>query len=336
MLNLEKQLEKEVFKLREKVKGKKGEIVFCLREFNLTESITGDFIPPYSEDFYYYETGIINGKIKKKEYSKMENIALPCFDFKIKNCYCVFGDYSVSIDRKLKGFINKFQNSFYFKIEDLENLKQGKLLIDLKDFRVSLNNLLTQYDNHEPELKNFNLLIGNEEVENFLKKRKIENYQELFGVLKNQDEVKKKIDSHYLVKREELGKKLIVLANEITNEFREIESLEDNVMHASFLIEKGQDETNRYWNKEEVIYYYKIKDNVLKNLKSLNEFLEKGKKLYNLNSEPLINGETIGFPEKISFNSYSIWLKNNLISDINKTFKKIDSYLTEEEKKANC
>ena len=339
----DKFLEKLFGEINEEVSKKKGETIFVSRDFEVPGEITGDFFPPMPRNYHYYEAGIIDGELEKTEKLKTINLGTNLnkgMGMSEIN-YHTFGIASIPVQRKLEGFLNF--NSFQFDIKDLERINSGEILISIEDlYRSNLGIFFpdlfsTQcYDGVKSfKFKDFNLLIGEEKIGQFLKKRGIRNPERLFITLKKPNSVKNWIDSHYYKERKELGENLAISANKIANMFREVEGLEESVMHASFFREADQDGSIfSYWDCQEVNSYFELKEKISKNLETLKPLLQKGWKLYEEESLPFIDGKIIGFPEKISFNSYHSWLKHDLMGEIENTFGKIDSYLKEEKEKA--
>jgi hypothetical protein len=344
MQHLEEQLQKAISDLTERIKQHEGGVVLCLRDLSVTGRVTEDFVGPMSSNSSYYEAGIILGEMKENESPKMERIDLPDFELRKggedRPHHYIWNHYSVPIDRKLTGFINLLQNSFQFDIKDLEGLKQGELAIDLMDFQ-SLTPILSLL-NHSSNLRRTNFLIGDEEVEKFLSERSVGNVEEFFNILKNPELVKERIDKHYYGERKELGKKLVITTNEIANAFRIVQNLEDNVMHTRFSWGYDSDD-KRYpsWDefrRESVERYYGLRNLILEKIQVLNGYLKQGiedSKLYAFTNEPFIEGDFIGFPEKIDFHSYSKWITSSFIPDISGTFEKLDNHLREERQKAS-
>ncbi|MCX6747093.1 MAG: hypothetical protein NTU63_03085 [Candidatus Pacearchaeota archaeon] len=341
MQGFEEKLQKAVSDLTERVKQHQGQVAFCLREFSVSGETTGDFIPPMSDDSYYYETGIINGEMQKNENSKMNRIDLP--DFKLRKGgedrphHYIGGYYSIPVDRKLKGFVNSFRDGFQFDIKDLEELKQGNLLIDLRDFEEVSNALSFLFHDRTSHLTRADILIGDEEVGRFLSERKIKNVQELFEILQDETTTKSKIFSYYYDERMEFGEKLTITANEVANMFRGIRGLEESVMRASLSLEYEDGHSYPKWDdlhRGSVEKYLGLKEVVLKKIKVLNQQLEEGKKLYAATNLPMIKGEVIGIPTEIAFSSYSLWLEDS-VSGIRQTLNKIDGCLSEERQKTN-
>ncbi len=341
MQSLEKQIKKTVSELGEKISKRKGEIILSFREFYVPKD--GGCFGSHGDKFNYYETGIITGEMQKNEAPKMKDIDLSHFKLKIaghESNYCIWGDYSIPVDRKISGFINNFGNNFYFDIKDLEELKPGQVLIDTtRDFGSSLTILDLLNDHRKSELKKTDFLVGNEEIEKFLIEKKIENSGELFKILQNPESVKRQIENYYFGKREQLGEKLAITANEIMNAFRKVKSLEDNIMRAYYVRENDQGGSDiSHWDEshvEEVHQYSDLKIQINSIVPIINNQLEKGKELFFIIQQPFIDGTTIGFPEKTSFNKYFNWLKNSLLPEINNTFEKIDSYLNRQQKEAH-
>lgn len=342
---MQKLEDKFLKKIKEEISKKKGEAIFVSRDFEIPGEVRGDFVGPIPREFHHYEAGIIEGELEKTEKIKTINLGTNLNEGMGMSeiNYHVFGISSIPVERKLEGFLNNFQNPFQLDIKDLESIKPGEILISHEDLYKlkGIHYLSDMFSTQRYDLdkgfkfKDFNLLIGDEKIEQFLKKREIRNPERLFVTLKKPDSVKNWIDSHYFKERKELGENLAISSNKIANMFREIKRLENRVMHANFIRERGQDETYTYWDRDEVEDYSKLKDKISKNLEILKPLLEKGWKLYEEESLPFIDGNIIGFPEKISFNSYHSWLKHHLIGEIENTFGRIDSYLKREREKAS-
>jgi hypothetical protein len=247
----------------------------------------------------------------------------------------IFGNYSIPIDRKLSGFVNTFGKSgFDFDIKDLEGLKQGQILLDVRDFEDSLLLVLLDRD-RTSNLTRTDILIGNEEVEKFLKEKRIENYQEILNILEHPGFTRGRIEQYYDKQREELGRNVVITSYEIANAFRKVQELENSVMCAHFGWDF--DARGRCWSAGgNVGRYLGLREQISNKIKILNEYLKEGKenpKLYAFTNDPLIDGEIIGFPEKTAFSSYYNWITDSFIPDINSTLEKLDSHLREERQK---
>jgi hypothetical protein len=344
MLRLEEQLQKAVADLTEKVKQHKGEVAFCLREFSVMGRDTGGIMGPSSHDSHYYETGIITGEMQKNKDPEMERINLPDLTLRRggedRPHHYLWGHYSVPVDRKLTGFVNLFQNIFQFDIKDLEELKQGNLSIDLRDFDISDPLLFLLHHDRDSHLRRTDFLIGDEEVERFLKEKKFRNYPELFSVLKNPVSVEGRISEHYSQEAKELGEKIVITANEVASAFRKVQALEENVMKATYGWKVDYDERYAAWDdfhREQVDKYQGLREVISKNIKTLKEQLlkEENPKLLKIANFSLLDGEIIGFPARVLVNDYLNYIKKYLIPEIEGTFAKIDSYLSEQRKKAS-
>ncbi len=335
MQMLEEQIEKSAGDINEKIKQHPGEVAFFLRQFSVKGEVTGGFLPPSSSNFHYYESGIIKGEIQKNENPKMKRIDLPGFilekDGEDRSHHYLWDNYTLPVDRRIEGFIES--NRFLMSIDDLEGLKEGNLLISLNDLYKNSNFFLK----HDlSNLKRTDILIGNEDVEKFLKERRIENYQELFDVLKNHGFVFRKIADYHYKEREAFGKEFILISNEIANSFRTIKAIEDRVMHARYVRETDQDGSNiSGWDdshRENIYQYIDLREKIFSRLNIMDAQLKKGKKLYAATNIPALDGKIVGFFGDVGFYEQSAWTEKSLIPDIKKTFEKIDSYLNEQQK----
>jgi len=64
----EEVIEKNIGELEEKVGKNQGEVILTFRRIYLgTEKESGDMIPPHSYHGDYFETGVINGKLERRE-----------------------------------------------------------------------------------------------------------------------------------------------------------------------------------------------------------------------------------------------------------------------------
>ena len=334
---LDERLQKVVSDLEEKVKKHQKQVIFCLREFEIAGEVTGDFVPPQTDYFYHYEAGIINGKLQLADQKKllMDILTVPLFGMEY-NTYHLLGSHFIPVDRKIARTERYFQDVLHFDIKELEEIKQGQIIIDLHDFVLS-DSLHSASGHRKSKLKKTNLLIGDKEVEKFFKEKRIKNYNEFFDVLKNPQFVKERIDKHYWNVRKKIGEDLAVTANEIINTFRKIQSLESSLMSATYGLKGNYDEHYFGWDdshKGQVDEYYGLKNFISKNIEILKTCLKEGEKLYSATLVPSIKGEIIGFPKEITFDSYSTWINNSLIFDINKVFGKIDTYLHKQIEKA--
>lgn len=321
-------IEERISEIGEKVKQKKGELILSLRELCFPGEVTGDFIPPQPENSFYYEAGILNGEIQEK--ADYFNLRFPALFLKENPSYFMTTQYSIPIDRKIQGFLT-FLNSFNFDVEkDLEQIKDGEVSFGILELE---NN--NSFFKHDSPLQKFSLLIGDKEVENFLKEREIRNTEEFFDTFYNTEKIDGKISRHHFDERKKFGNDLSVIANYIAQDFEKVKKLEGGVMNAKYIIEADQDGTNRYWDNSNVNHYHSLKSQILIEVEAITKKLETGKKLYTKTNFPLIDGRIIGFPGAVIFSEYSRWLKDEFIPEIKQTFEKIDKHLREEEKNGN-
>ena len=197
---------------------------------------------------------------------------------------------------------------------------------------LELPHISSDLASENSNLKDFHFVIGDKEVENFIKQKEIKNYQELFEILKKPEYVKSKLNEHYSNEMEKLGIKLVITANEIANEFREVKSLETSVMNTHLTEDYDADSRKiKKWDKEDLVNkYFTLKRGILNKIeKRLDKYLE-DQTYRKIDSSFWINGENIGFPENIEFRGYASWLMKEFIPSINKTFEKIDNYLENE------
>ncbi len=101
------------------------------------------------------------------------------------------------------------------------------------------------------------------------------------------------------------------------------------------MVERGQNETNRFWSTDAVGIYFGLKREIMGNIEKIEKFLDEGEKLYKSTTLPSIDGKIIGFPATVSFSDYSAYL-NHFMKKISKTFNEIDNYLIKEKKENNC
>ena len=345
MPSLNEIIDEKVSKISEKVKSKQGEIVLCFREFSIPSQNTGCFPAP-SHDFSHYEAGIINGEVQQLPEMKTEFIDLDKGLWVMKahnsiSSYLAMGNHVIPVDRKLDSYL-PFFNDFQFDMEKLEHLQQGQILIDNRGLAESIDELSAYFGTlrHAGYNRRFNLLIGDEEVNNFLTvERRIGNSHELFSVLKDKIHTDAKIKEHYYEKRKSLGKSLVVTTNIIANAVQEIREMEDNLMNAKFVWISDYDNGYRNWDDShnaQVCRYEKLKIQISEKRKDLISQLGEGEKLYEKGKivEPLISGYVVGYPSTLTFDYYSHWIKSNFVPQVEQTFAKIDSYLKEQREKA--
>lgn len=323
-------LAKKVSDITKRINNSRGEPVLCFRDFSTPGEVTGDLIPPISNEYQHYEAGVINGKVRTVPglISEMITLEEPFGRWGSETFYSVIGSHLIPIDRKLEGFVNF---GFRLDIENLEKIGPGEILIDEIGVDQTMDTSL--YQSH---LRSFNLLIGSGEIENFLEGRKIKNYHELLDILKNPEE---RIEGYYHKKRDELDRNLVITANNIANLFRSVQALEKGVMHANWVPTWDEDGHSYHgWDKFSgrfVQGYQKLREDISHEIRVLGEYLKEGTENPRLYVPRDIGGIIIGFPGRTTFDSYSAWIKDSLFKSINETFERLDTHLTEERDKSN-
>lgn len=323
-------IEEKVSEIKEKVHNNQGKTIFCFRKFSRSEGM-GPCHTSLSWDSHHYNAGIINGELINgglNEDGKILRIDIPTFSLERDNdYYTLFGKFSIPVKRKLSGFLT-LTNSFHFDKEDLENIHDGDIFFnDLELIPQSY------WVNHKSILTDFSLLIGDDEVNNFFKERKIKSEQ-FFETLYLPEEVEKKIAIANYKEKENFGDELVKSVNKLTTTFDQIKGIESDVLRARYIVEKDQDCVNRYWdNNGEVCTYLDLRNIIRKQISNINTQLDKGSSYYPSGTDlPLIKGHEIGFPGMVTFLAYKNWLDEK-ISEMKNTFDKIDSYLREGEKR---
>ena len=330
---------------RQKIKGinkrmleHKGEVIFCFRELQVPGEVTGDFIPPQSDKYCYYEGGILQDGMNVLESPLGQSLRLwPSFDGSADYYYT--GNFSIPVHRKMAGFAHSYLR-FMVDIEDLEKIADGEILIGIKELpgkefeKYRQGGKLFGYRN-KPSLENFHLLIGDNEAGDFLSKKRTENWEEVFDFLKNPEVVKTKIDNHYGEERKKLAKDVVLLVHEIDGTNKFVKSVEQDVLSAHMFYEREQSGGNFTWDEQaKVVWDYRSSEKHLEKLVSrLNEKIEgQGKISLSLLDE--IRGDVLGFPVAIPTNEYLKWVTGSLLPEVNERLNKISSYLCEEEEKA--
>ena len=331
MQGLEEQLEKAISNLTERVKQHQGEVAFCLREFTIPGEVTGDFLPPIPHDYYHYNAGIITGEVQRNEEPKFDIIKLPHMTLRPMGAHepddFIWGNYSIPVDRNLKGFANAFGNlHFNISTEALEGISSGQILLDIRDFEDQTLIALLDRD-RTSHLTRTDILIGNEEVEKFLKEKQFKDYQEFFDILRNPVFVEGKISEYYSQKARRLGEEIVITGNFVSNTFRKVKELEEGVMHAHYISGASSDEKS--WDKEEEVdAYHGLKRVISRNLETLKKQLLKMEdpRLKSKNFQ-FFDGEAIGFRARVLVSDQIGYLRGTMIPEIEGTLEKIDSYL---------
>lgn len=322
--DLEERLKENISQINNKINERRGEVILCARDFYVPGEITGDFAPPVGQNYYHYEAGLIGGRIKKEENTIRINPLIPSLSLNpLERSYSLIGDYSIPIKRKISGFINA--DSFYWKIKDLENIKDGE---------ISINSLreLSNIKLKDKYLREFSLLIGNEEVRNFLNQRKIKNPEELFKTLQNEDFVNDKIDKYYTGKRTELANELVWISSDLKRLKNELDSIRENVLSSNLSTSLGQDGVETEWSNDSVYSLYDLKKKKIEIEENLPKLFKRAKEI-NLSALEKISGEVIGFPASITVNEF-VDYTNSLLSSVTKLFQEMGAHIKEQEKKA--
>lgn len=346
MPSLNEIIGEKVSEISEKVKNKQGEMILCFREFSIPGPNTGDFIGPLSHDFSQYEAGIINGKMEDLPEMKTQIINLDKGLWITKapapiSSYLAMGNHVIPVDRKLEGFTSPLLASFTFKIEELENLRQGEILIDSRGLAESVDELSLYMGtmSHRDYHRRFNLLIGDKEVNQFLLEKKIQGSQDLVDILKNKSHSEAMIQDYYSEKAKDIGKTLVITTNAIANAIEEIREMETNLMHAKYGYISGYDGGYFNWDEAhnaQVSRYGKLKDLISGKKEILEAQLKEAEGLYRNKKvqEPMIDLSIIGFPTTIlPFEFYANTTRYKLIPQMEETLTKIDSYLKEQKER---
>jgi hypothetical protein len=333
-LSLDEQLQKAAYDLGEKVKQHQNEAIFCLREFEIAGEVTGDFIGPISDEFYHYEAGIIKGELQLADQKKqlLDIFTIPLFGMNHETHH-LYGSHFVPVDRKISKTERYFQNALYFDIKELEKIKSGQIILDMHDF-VRSNPMDLSLDRKESRLKKINLLAGNDEVKEFLKEKKIRNYNELFEILHNPSCAQERVDAHYNRERKNLADKLVKTMHEINEIDINAEEIEERVMKATFRREAEQHGSYLTWGEDTgVIENYRKLNNAFGNMQAeFGEILNEGEKI-KLGTLKEIRADVIGFPAGVPPDEYILFAKG-MISSAAKRMKNMNKHIAEEEKKA--
>lgn len=332
--------QKRVDEISEKVTRNKGQIIFCSRGIQVPGAFTGDFIPPIPGTYYPYEAGIISGKIDFPDNPPNKSInlidRLEIMPGRGTN-YSYEGFLSVPIHRKMSGFIYQY-NRIQFDIECLEKLTDGHIFAGLNELpyeEFEKRRLIKElYDSDRaPKLENFRLLIGDDEVLSFLIEGRIANWKEFTDILKNPEEVERRIHEHYDKKKKGLAEDILLAGQELNTSRKKIIHIEKKVLNAHLYREMGQDGSCLTWGEETgaVNQYYNLRGGVnilISNLEKLTEKYDEVK----LESIPEIRGEVIGFPGGVSPKDYFVWV-NTLVLQIKEEISRINLHLNGEKKK---
>lgn len=329
----------EIEGINKRILEHKGEVVFCFRELEVPGEITGDFIPPIPNNYCYYEGGILQEQMKFLKSPSHNSITLQR-SFHKNVDYSYMGDFSIPVHRKMAGFVPHYRR-FMFDIKDLEKISDGEISIDIhelprKEFEKYRQTRKIFLSNRDSLLKNFHLLIGDNEARDFLSEKRTKNWEELFDFLKNPETVKTKIDNHYDEERKELAKDVVLLVHEIhkTNDF--VRTIERDVLSAHMRYEMEQDGGYFTWGDKGAVVqnYSNAKRTLFKLIPKLNESIQGDGDKITLKSLDEIRGDVLGFPVTISTDEYLKWVTGSLLPEVDERLNKINSYLCEEEKKA--
>ena len=334
-------LNEKISEISKRVKSKQGEMVLCFRDFSIPSDNIGCFPSP-SHDFSQYEAGIIDGETQKLSEMKIQAIPLEKGVLILKAhhymSYTAIGDHVIPVDRRLDGFISYFGNSFTFDIEELENLRQGEILIDSRGVAESTSELSRYITSREYSHK-FNLLIGDEEVNQFLSEKKVQGSQDLVDILKGKSRSEAMIRDFYLEKGRSLGKSLVTTTNAIANAIEEIREMEDALMHAKYSYISSHDGGYFNWDDShnaQVARYETLKKQIFGKREILEKQLKEAEGLYKNKKvqEPMIDLTVVGFPTTIlPFEFYADTTKYKLLPQMNETLARIDTYLKEQKER---
>jgi hypothetical protein len=341
-IHFTKSEQKRIDEISDKVKKNKDQIIFCFREIKVASEFTGGCIPPNSNNYYPYEAGIISDKINFPNCPSYQTIKLPnslLDTFGMENNYSYAGFLSIPVQSKISGLNSEYNNWFRFDIERLEKLADGQIFTGLGeifcgelDKHKRLGGSLYDLNKTSIKLENFRLLIGDSEVEEFLIERKTPNWKELIDILKNPEEVERRINKHYDMERKGLAEDFLLRGQELNTYYKKITQIEEEVLNAHLDRKYEQDGSYETWGEKRkaVNDYYDLKGCARILISNLEDLTKKGDEI-NLKSLPEIRGEIIGFPGGVSPKDYFVWM-DKLISHVQEKISCINIHLYEEEK----
>jgi len=333
---MQREFQEKISEIGRKVKESRGEVILSWREFSIPGKYVGGFIGyEPKQNYNYYSAGIIDGELHQEKKCFVDNIFLePNFNITCKaKQYHFLPHFSIPIDKKIHGFLNYFYNNFNIRVDQLEQLNKGNILFSSHE--MGFKSVLPSKE--DSCLKNFSLLIGDNEVKDFLEEKKIGDLEEFFDTFKKPSMVEAKIAKHYHQERKFFGNNLVLASNQLFLEFAKIKSIESILLKTKYDSELEQDGILFYWdNPREVFIYSKSKEKISKQIPEIIDQLNVGKKLYSTTEFPLISGDEMGFHGKVTFQGYSDWLKDEKIPEMKKTICNIDEHLSEAKREAGC
>jgi len=232
----EKEINNKIEDLKQKVHVNQGKIILTSREIILRYE-------PHcfgcdSDSMNYVNTGIINGELKLGKEVNFESIK----SVGLMDSNHLIGDYSfmpevqIPVKNKLRRTFPYF--SLDFMIEELEKFKeQGIVGIGRLEFDLGLQRGMRSTPGiNMPYANNLEILIGEQEIQNFAKdkihKDKIDNF---FNLIKNPREIENRIDQYYYDKRKNLAEELVQNTAQLSIFNNKIKKLEESVLKAKFI-----------------------------------------------------------------------------------------------------
>ncbi len=315
--------------------------VLFFRDFSLPGEITGDLLPPQSEELHHYEAGIIAGKVQNLPKRDAEIISLGGLSFNERHrydSYIVSGDQAIPVKRNLKGILRGHSRFFRFPIETLETLQDanGRVLLDARAVRKSLQHSF--YDGDMDDLlEGFNALFGIDEISSFLEDRQIDS-SELIEALYNPAGTENKVRDFYYAKANEYVQNALALASDVARDFLEIRNLERDLGNARYEIVQGQDGVSRGWDNRSnhvILRYQRLRNDVLDKISALKKQVEMGNEIYKKEMPfPRVDGSSIGFPGDISFGEYSSWVNGEFYENVHKVINELNGIINDKVSKA--
>lgn len=338
MPKIEDAVKEKISKIVEKVNANVGQPVLSFRDFSFPGEVTGDFIPPRSEEFHHYEAGIIEGEVENLEKQGTEIIDLGNLSFNERHryeSYVAFGDQTIPVMRNLSGILRGHTPNFRFSVDTLEGLDYGNILIDAVAIAQTL-----YPDNSgvkDSYLRGFNLLIGKRNISRFLKERGVDS-RELIETLSDPELVGNRIKDVYYNQGKKIVEDVLVLGSEIARDFREIKKLEKDVLSARYETVQEQDGVSRGWSERSykaISKYEGLRGSVLDKLDVLKKEVQRGHLLSSKvgSALPPAEGLLIGFPGALSFDRYFSRVMDISVG-INETVGRLNAYINEQVSKA--
>jgi len=328
----EEEINNKIENLKQKVNSNQGNVILTSREI-----ILGKHSPTFGLDsMNYTEAGIIQGELeffdgvlKTPNIEIIKSIGLMDSNH-FRGDYMYAPEFQITVKNKLSRSCMAF--GLNFLIEDLENFQEeGIIGIGKLEFEPELRKGFCSTPGMDlPYLNSLEILIGEEEIQNFAKgKVQKRDADDFFNLVKHTKEVGRRINENYYNQRQKLATELVQNVVQLSISNNRIKRLEENVLRAKFEhYDRGEGEWATPYESD--VHEYEGLREISKKL-----FYEVEKGFNDAEKNQLtklltIDLKVLGIPGDIRTEDFLDYSKKNVFSDYSERVKKMDEHIRKE------